>query len=61
MTIQKIDFSTATYSVEDNKLRIYVPDRLDDELYQALKAVGFKWAPKQELFVAYWNPKREDI
>lgn len=52
---------TATYSPEDNKLRIYPACRLSAEEYAKLKAVGYKWAPKQELFVApMWTPARED-
>lgn len=53
---------TATYSPEDNKIRLYPSSRLDAETYEKVKAVGFKWAPKQELFVApSWSPKREDL
>ena len=53
---------TATYSPEDNKLRLYCVYRLDAELYAKVKALGFKWAPKQDLFVApAWNPEREDF
>ncbi|MEW5249894.1 DUF3560 domain-containing protein [Microbulbifer discodermiae] len=53
---------TATYSAEDNKLRLYPARRLDDELYARVKEAGFKWAPKQELFVApKWSPAREDL
>lgn len=53
---------TATYSAEDNKLRIYADKRLSLELYRELRDSGFSWAPKQELFVAHkWTPKREDI
>lgn len=52
---------TATYSPEDNKLRLYASARLDDETWATLKAAGFKWAPKQDLFVApMWTPERED-
>lgn len=52
----------ATYSPEDNKLRLYASSRLDAETYQRVKAAGFKWAPKQELFVApMWTPAREDL
>lgn len=52
----------ATYSPEDNKLRIYPDARLDKETYDRVKAAGFKWAPKQELFVApMWTPEREDL
>src|SRR5579859_1596669 len=42
---------TATYSPEDNKLRLYSSSRLPKDLYDCVKAAGFKWAPKQELFV----------
>lgn len=53
---------SATYSPDDNKLRIYPAYRLDREDYLRLKSAGFKWAPKQELFVApMWTPEREDI
>lgn len=53
---------TATYSPEDNKLRLYASTRLDQETYERVKAAGFIWAPKQELFVApKWSPAREDL
>lgn len=53
---------TATYSPEDNKLRLYADRRLDAETYARVKDMGFKWAPKQELFVApRWTPDREDL
>src|SRR3984893_3598684 len=53
---------TATYSPEDNKLRLYAPARLDAETYGRVKAAGFIWAPKQDLFVApMWTPSREDL
>lgn len=56
------DIDSATYSPEDNKLRLYPLCRLDDETYQRVKAAGFKWAPRQELFVApMWTPAREDL
>jgi phospholipid N-methyltransferase len=52
---------TATYSPDDNKLRIYGP-RFDEETYARVKALGFRWAPKQELWVAPgWSPNREDF
>jgi len=52
----------ATYSPEDNKLRLYVEERLDSETYSKIKAAGFRWAPRQNLFVApMWTPKREDL
>jgi hypothetical protein len=53
---------SATYSCEDNKLRLYSSGRLDPELYARVRAAGFIWAPKQELFVApMWTPQREDL
>ena len=52
----------ATYSPEDNKIRLYADARLDDETFARIKAAGFKWAPRQELFVApSWNVPREDL
>ncbi len=53
---------TATYSPEDNKIRLYASTRLDPETYARVRAAGFIWAPKQDLFVApMWTPEREDI
>lgn len=53
---------TATYSPEDNKLRLYASSRLDAETYERVRAAGFRWAPKQGLFVApAWCPSREDL
>lgn len=53
---------TATYSPDDNKIRIYPAHRLSAEDYANVKAHGFKWAPKQEIFVApMWTPSRADF
>lgn len=53
---------TATYSPEDNKLRLYASSRLDSETFERVKAAGYRWAPKQELFVApAWSCAREDL
>ncbi len=52
----------ATYSPDDNRLRLYSPARLDDETYRRVKAAGFKFAPRQNLFFAPgWTPYREDL
>lgn len=52
----------ATYSANDDKLRLYPAKRLDDETFAKVKGAGFKWAPKQGLFVApNWTPAREDL
>ena len=51
----------ATYSPEDDKLRLYCDEWLDKEIYTALKENGFSWAPKQNLIYTYWTPTREDI
>lgn len=52
----------ATYSPEDNKLRLYPACRLSKEEYEKARAAGFIWAPRQELFVApMWTPGREDF
>ena len=53
---------TATYSPEDNKLRLYSVARLDADTYGRVKEAGFKWAPKQGFFVApMWTPSRENL
>lgn len=53
---------TATYSPDDNKLRLYASQRLDPDEYARVRAAGFRWAPKQDLFVApMWTPAREDV
>lgn len=55
-------YVSATYSPEDNKLRLSCSQRLDKELYLRVKSAGFAWAPKQEVFVApKWTPGREDL
>lgn len=52
----------ATYSPDDNKLRLYSLSRLPTDVYERLKHAGFRWAPKQQLFVApMWTPAREDL
>ena len=56
------DGLSATYSPEDNKLRLYATQKLDAEIFQKLKEAGFKYAPRQQLFVApMWTPQREDL
>lgn len=53
---------SATYSPEDNKLRLESVSRLDAETYTRVKAAGFRWAPQQKIFVApMWTPEREDL
>jgi len=53
---------TATYSYEDNKLRLSSLSRLDRGTYDRLREAGFKWAPKQEVFVApAWTPERAQL
>ena len=53
--------NTVTYSVEDNKIRLYV-GRVSREDYDALRAAGFVSTPKQDCdFVATWTPTREDL
>lgn len=62
--MQKHDLVTkATYSPEDNKLRIYcVPEeRFDTETYEQVKDARFRWAPIQKLWFAHWSPKAEDL
>jgi hypothetical protein len=53
---------TASYDPADNKLRLRVSERLDAETFARVKAAGFSWAPRQQLFVAgKWTPAREDL
>jgi len=53
---------TATYSPDDNKLRLYSVARLQRDVYERVNGAGFRWAPKQNLFVApMWTPEREDV
>lgn len=53
---------TATYSPDDNKLRLYASQRLSTEEYTRVRAAGFIWAAKQGLFVApMWTPDRADL
>jgi hypothetical protein len=53
---------TATYSPEDNKLRLYASTRLDAGTYARVRGAGFIWAPKQDLFVApMWTPERAEL
>ncbi|MBU5221253.1 hydrolase, partial [Vibrio cholerae] len=43
-------------------LRLYAVSRLDTETYKKEHNTGFRWAPKQALFVApAWTPGREDL
>lgn len=51
----------ATYSPEDDKIRVYPAYRLPQDEYNRLKSAGFSWAPKQECFYAVWTPHREDV
>lgn len=52
---------SCTYSPEDNKLRLNASSRLDAETFASVKAAGFRWAPKQDLFFATWSPGAEDL
>jgi len=49
----------ATYDPDDNKIRIY-SGRVDQELYDELKRLGFGRAYKQGCFFQVWTPARED-
>jgi len=59
--IDQADFD-ATYSPEDNKLRITASYRFENELWQDFKKLGFKWNPKQQIFMhPRWRPDVEDF
>ena len=62
MSNETQDQFEGTYDASDNKLRLRSASRLPADLYARVKAAGFIWAPKQELFVApMWTPEREDL
>lgn len=56
---------TATYSAEDNSIRIYFPEgesRLGDELWELFKDHGYRLAPMLGCYqVKRWTPAREDF
>jgi protein-L-isoaspartate O-methyltransferase len=56
-----MDMYTATYSPDDNKLRLYAAARFSKTDYDRVKSAGFRWAPKQDLFFATWSPTAEDL
>ncbi|MBQ4839786.1 DUF3560 domain-containing protein [Pseudoalteromonas luteoviolacea] len=60
LELDQDDF-TATYSPEDDKLRIYTSHWFERDEYLALKELGFRHAPKQDLIYTHWTPLREDI
>lgn len=52
---------TATFSPQDNKLRLFFGYRLDKPEWDRLKRMGFTWTMKQASdMVATWTPERED-
>jgi hypothetical protein len=59
-TAQNMHTNSATYSPEDNKLRLYV-GRVPRDEYEKLRADGWTSTPKQNCdFVATWTPTRRD-
>lgn len=61
-TVDPFPLGNATYCPEDNKLRFYSYDRFSDEIKKQIQDAGFRWAPKQLLWVAPgWTPEREDL
>jgi hypothetical protein len=60
--LEPVAGATATYSPEDNKLRLYLQHRVSRPMFDALRDAGFGWAPKQELLVCpRWTPEAEDV
>ena len=61
-TEEREPIGTGSYDPEDNKLRLRAFARLPPDIYARVKAAGFSWAPRQQLFVApKWTPEREDL
>jgi hypothetical protein len=52
---------SATYSPDDDKIRISPAYRLGADEYAKVKSAGFQWAPLQKVFFGVWTPQREDI
>ncbi len=52
----------ATYSPEDDKIRIYLDGRLDKEEWMRFKDAGYSWTMKQESdLAATWTVTRENL
>ena len=52
----------ATYSPDDNKLRLYAVSRLDPETYKKVHDAGFRWAPKYRRCLSrQLDTGREDV
>jgi len=52
----------ASYDPADNRIRCRFLRRLPKDIYDRVKAAGFRWAPKQDLFFApSWSPEAEDL
>ena len=56
---------TATYSPQDDKIRLYFAFRIDKAEWNRLKALGFSWCMKQKEaggcdMAAVWSVRRED-
>lgn len=52
----------ATYDIHDNSLRLRSSGKLDAETAARVKACKFRWAPRQECWLAKaWTPEREDL
>ncbi len=52
----------ATYSPEDDKIRIYLAERLSKEDWKRFKDAGYSWTMKQESdLAATWTATREDL
>lgn len=52
----------ATYSPQDNKVRLFFAYRIDRTEWDRLREAGFSWTMKQASdMVAIWSPEREDI
>jgi hypothetical protein len=62
LVMDKPNGRTATYSPDDNKLRLYSATRFDDATRARVEAGGFRWAPKQRAWVTpMWTPGRADL
>jgi len=61
MANSEIVFIDATYSPEDNKLRLYNNKPVSPTLFERLRRHGFQNEPSQHCFFAAWTPQCEEL
>lgn len=52
--------NTITINLDDGKIRATADGRLPQDEYQRMRAVGFRWNRREQVFAAAWSPAAED-